>query len=68
MPKTATDEPLSREALEQLSSQELVEVILAQQSVIRHLCEELEEQRQEIERLKAILGRDSRSSSKPPST
>ena len=50
----------NREKLSQLSKEELVEMILAQQKVIEVL-------KQEIEKLKVIRQTDSRTSSKPPS-
>ena len=50
----------NREKLSQLSTEELVEIILAQQEVIEQL-------KQEIEKLKVSRGLDSKTSSKPPS-
>ena len=55
--KTSTE---NREKLSQLSTNELVEIILTQQEVIEHL-------KQEIEKLKERRDRDSKTSSKPPS-
>jgi transposase len=49
-----------REALEQMTVTALVDIILQQQEAIQYLFEE-------IERLKLIINKDSRNSSKPPS-
>jgi transposase len=49
-----------REALEQMTVPALVDIILQQQEAIQYLFEE-------IERLKLIINKDSRNSSKPPS-
>ena len=51
----------NREKLSQLSTEELVEIILTQQEVIESL-------RQEIEKLEASRDIDSKTSSKPPSS
>ncbi len=51
----------NREKLSQLSREELVEIILAQQEVIEDL-------KQEIEKLKISRESDSKTSSKPPSS
>lgn len=56
--KTSTK---NREKLSQLSTEELVEIILTQQEVIEYL-------KQEIEKLKASRDLDSKTSSKPPSS
>ncbi|MGF1496759.1 MAG: transposase, partial [Elainellaceae cyanobacterium] len=50
-----------RSALEQTPHSVLVEMVLQQQQVIEGFT-------QEVERLKAIVERDSRTSSKPPSS
>jgi len=57
LPKIPTD----RETLEQLPKSVLVEIVLQQQAV-------LEELRAEVERLKGLIGKDSQTSSKPPSS
>ena len=51
----------NREKLSQLSTEELVEIILTQQKVVESL-------RQEIEKLKASRDIDSQTRSKPPSS
>jgi len=50
----------NREKLSQLSTEELVEIILTQQEVIEYL-------KREIEKLKVSRELDSKTSSKPPS-
>ncbi|MGF1499032.1 MAG: hypothetical protein ACFB8W_19735, partial [Elainellaceae cyanobacterium] len=57
---THTPRP-ERSALEQTPHSVLVEIVLQQQQVIEGFT-------QEVERLKAIVERDSRTSSKPPSS
>ena len=51
----------NQEQLRQLSTEELVEIILTQQEVIEYL-------KQEVEKLKASRNLDSKTSSKPPSS
>ena len=51
----------NREKLSQLSTEELVKIILTQQEVIEYL-------KQEVEKLKASRNLDSKTSSKPPSS
>lgn len=58
---------LDRESLNQLSKQELVEIIIEQSKVIRELQKIIYELQQEIERLKVSRDLDSSNSSKPPS-
>ena len=53
--------PLTPESLNQLSTKELVKIILAQQKIIFDLT-------QQIEKLKSFIDLDSKTSSKPPST
>ncbi|EKF04002.1 hypothetical protein FDUTEX481_03005, partial [Tolypothrix sp. PCC 7601] len=56
---------LNRESLNQLSKQELVEIIIEQSKVIGELQKTVLELQQEIERLKVSRDLDSRTSSKP---
>ncbi|MEA5564368.1 IS66 family transposase [Anabaena sp. UHCC 0399] len=58
---------LDRESLNQLSKEELVEIIIEQSKVIRELQKIVLELQQEIERLKVSRDLDSSNSSKPPS-
>ncbi|BAY91235.1 MULTISPECIES: IS66 family transposase [unclassified Tolypothrix] len=58
---------LNRESLNQLSKQELVEIIIEQSKVIGELQKTVLELQQEIERLKVSRDLDSKTSSKPPS-
>ncbi|RCJ21426.1 transposase, partial [Nostoc minutum NIES-26] len=58
---------LDRESLNQLSKEELVEIIIEQSKVIRELQKIIYELQQEIERLKVSRDLDSSNSSKPPS-
>ncbi len=58
---------LDRESLNQLSKEELVEIIIEQSKVIRELQKIILELQQEIERLKVSRNLDSSNSSKPPS-
>ena len=58
---------LDRESLNQLSKEELVEIIIEQSKVIRELQKIIVELQQEIERLKVSRDLDSSNSSKPPS-
>jgi len=58
---------LDRESLNQLSKEELVEIIIEQSKVIRELQKIILELQQEIERLKVSRDLDSSNSSKPPS-
>ncbi|EKF00828.1 hypothetical protein FDUTEX481_08519, partial [Tolypothrix sp. PCC 7601] len=58
---------LDRESLNQLSKQELVEIIIEQSKVIGELQKTVLELQQEIERLKVSRDLDSKTSSKPPS-
>ncbi|EKE96477.1 hypothetical protein FDUTEX481_05950, partial [Tolypothrix sp. PCC 7601] len=56
---------LDRESLNQLSKQELVEIIIEQSKVIGELQKTVLELQQEIERLKVSRDLDSKTSSKP---
>ncbi|MBE9008417.1 IS66 family transposase [Fortiea sp. LEGE XX443] len=58
---------LDRESLNQLSKEELVEIIIEQSKVIGELQKIILELQQEIERLKVSRDLDSSNSSKPPS-
>jgi transposase len=58
---------LDRESLNQLSKEELVEIIIEQSKVIRELQKIVVELQQEIERLKVSRDLDSSNSSKPMS-
>ncbi len=58
---------LDRESLNQLSKQELVEIIIEQSKVIGELQKIILEIQQEVERLKVSRDLDSKTSSKPPS-
>jgi len=58
---------LDRESLNQLSKEELVDIIIEQSKVIRDLQKIILELQQEIELLKVSRDLDSRTSSKPPS-
>lgn len=58
---------LDRESLNQLSKEELLEIIIEQSKVIRELQKIILELQQEIERLKVSRELDSSNSSKPPS-
>ncbi|BAT56556.1 Transposase IS66 (plasmid) [Nostoc sp. NIES-3756] len=58
---------LDRESLNQLSKEELVEIIIEQRKVISELQKIILELQQEIERLKVSRDLDSSNSSKPPS-
>jgi len=58
---------LDRESLNQLSKQELVEIIIEQSKLIRELQKIIYELQQEVERLKVSRDLDSKTSSKPPS-
>lgn len=58
---------LDRESLNQLSKEELVEIIIEQGKIIRELQKTILELQQEIERLKVSRDLDSTNSSKPPS-
>lgn len=59
---------LDRESLNQLSKEQLVEIIIEQSKVIRELQKIIVELQQEIERLKVSRDLDSSNSSKPPSS
>ncbi len=58
---------LDRESLNQLSKEELVEIIIEHSKVIGELQKIISELQQEIERLKVSRDLDSKTSSKPPS-
>lgn len=58
---------LDRESLNQLSKEELVEIILEQSKVISELQKIILELQQEVERLKVSRDKDSKTRSKPPS-
>jgi len=58
---------LDQESLNQLSKEELVDIIIEQSKVIRELQKIIYELQQEIERLKVSRDLDSFNSSKPPS-
>ncbi|MBD6621302.1 IS66 family transposase [Komarekiella sp. 'clone 1'] len=58
---------LDRESLNQLSKEQLVEIIIEQNRVIRELQKTILELQQEVERLKVSRDLDSKTSSKPPS-
>ncbi|MFN6453009.1 MAG: IS66 family transposase [Nostoc sp. EfeVER01] len=58
---------LDRESLNQLSKEELVEIIIEQSKVIRELQKTILALQQEVERLKVSRDLDSTNSSKPPS-
>ncbi|WDD36576.1 DUF6444 domain-containing protein (plasmid) [Nostoc sp. UHCC 0926] len=58
---------LDRESLNQLSKEELVEIIIEQSKVIGELQKIIVELQQEIEHLKVSRDLDSKNSSKPPS-
>ncbi|MEH2293335.1 IS66 family transposase [Nostoc sp.] len=58
---------LDRESLNQLSKEQLVEIIIEQNKVIRELQKIILELQQEVERLKVSRDLDSKTSSKPPS-
>ncbi|MHC5748728.1 MAG: IS66 family transposase [Nostoc sp.] len=58
---------IDRESLNQLSKQELVEIIIEQSKVIRELQKIISELHLEVERLKVSRDLDSSNSSKPPS-
>lgn len=58
---------LDRESLNQLSKEELVEIIIEQSKALRELQKIIVELQQEIERLKVSRDLDSSTSSKPPS-
>ncbi|BAY37627.1 transposase IS66 [Nostoc sp. NIES-2111] len=58
---------LNRESLNQLSKEELVEIIIEQSKVIRELQKIMLELQQEVERLKVSRDLDSSNSSEPPS-
>jgi transposase len=58
---------LNRESLNQLSKEQLVEIIIEQSKVISELQKIIVELQQEIERLKVSRDLDSSNSSKPPS-
>lgn len=58
---------LDRESLNQLSKEQLVEIILEQNKVIRELQKTILQLQQEVERLKVSRDLDSSNSSKPPS-
>jgi len=58
---------IDRESLNQLSKQELVEIIIEQSKVIGELQKIIYELQQEVERLKVSRDLDSKTSSKPPS-
>jgi transposase len=57
-----------RERLNQLSKEELVEMIMRQGIVIEQLHKAIEELKQEIEKLRVSRDLDSKTSSKPPSS
>jgi transposase len=59
---------LDRESLSQLSSEELVSIIIEQAALIREQQKNIEELRQEIQQLKVSRDLDSQTSSKPPSS
>jgi len=59
---------LNREQLEQLDKSELIEIILFMQQHIHMLEQQLAAQSTEVQKLKAQLAKDSRTSSKPPSS
>ena len=58
---------LDRESLNQLSKEELVDIIIEQAQAIQDLQKIIFELQQEIERLKVSRDLDSKTSSKPPS-
>jgi transposase len=58
---------LDRESLNQLSKEELVDIIIEQSKVIRDLQKIILELQQEVEQLKVSRDLDSKTSSKPPS-
>ncbi len=58
---------LDRESLNQLSKEQLVEMIIEQNKVIRELQKIIYELHLEVERLKVSRDLDSKTSSKPPS-
>jgi transposase len=58
---------LERESLNQLSKEELVDIIIEQSKIIPELQKTIKELQQEIERLKVSRDLDSTNSSKPPS-
>jgi transposase len=58
---------IDRESLNQLSKQELVEIIIEQSKVIGELQKIIYELHLEVERLKVSRDLDSKTSSKPPS-
>lgn len=60
-------EKLDRESLSQLSSKELVNIIIEQAEIIQGLQKIIVELKQEIEQLKVSRDSDSKTSSKPPS-
>ena len=59
---------LKREQLEQLEKSELIEIILLMQQHIEVLEQQLRMQAAELQKLKDQLAKDSRTSSKPPSS
>ncbi len=59
---------LKREELEQLDKSELIEIILLMQQHIHLLEQQIATHSAEIQKLKAQLSKDSRTSSKPPSS
>ncbi|MEH2090321.1 IS66 family transposase [Nostoc sp.] len=58
---------LDQESLNQLSKEELVDIIIEQSKIIGELQKTIKELQQEIERLKVSRDLDSTNSSKPPS-
>lgn len=58
---------LDRESLNQLSKEELVDIIIEQSKVIRDLQKIILELQREVEQLKVSRDLDSKTSSKPPS-
>ena len=54
--------------LRQLSTEQLVNIIVQQQQVIEQQQQAIEQLTQEVNRLKVSLGLDSQTSSQPPST
>ena len=59
-------EKFDRESLSQLSTEELVDMLIEQANITQQLQEIILELQQEIERLKVSRDLDSKTSSKPP--
>ena len=57
---------LDRESLNQLSKEELVDMLMEQANITQQLQKIILELQQEIERLKVSRDKDSKTSSKPP--